>query len=66
MKKSLNEFSIFEDVKKASKHEKSWLYLKMTFEDLGAWGKTMNIRLYILDFTLKPEEKDGFSLILES
>lgn len=57
---------VFEDEKKANKHEKSWLcHDKMIFQDLGEWGKKMNIRLYILNFTLKPEKNDGFSLILE-
>lgn len=56
---------VFEDEKKANKHEKSWLCHKMIFQDLGEWGKKMNIRLYILNFTLKPEKNDGFSLILE-
>lgn len=56
---------VFEAEKKINKPEKSWLCHKMIFEDLGEWGKKINIRLYILNFTLKPEENDGFSLILK-
>lgn len=56
---------VFEAEKKDNKPEKSLLCHKMIFEDLGEWGKKINIRLYILNFTLKPEENDGFSLILK-
>lgn len=56
---------VFEAEKKDNKPEKLWLCHKMIFEDLGEWGKKINIRLYILNFTLKPEENDGFSLILK-